>query len=122
MFVENLSEWVVRNPAEIYGLIQRGSQVRATGATRMNELSSRSHALFIIIVEQSDTAYVTEDGKLASFEEISREMRRQRLSKEEAMNKLQSMARQTFKVGKLNLVDLAGETKGFIFFNVSIDF
>jgi hypothetical protein len=52
VFVEGLSEWVVRSPAEIYGLMERGGAMRATGSTRMNELSSRSHAVFIIIAEQ----------------------------------------------------------------------
>jgi hypothetical protein len=28
VFVEGLSEWVVRSPAEIYGLMHRGGQVR----------------------------------------------------------------------------------------------
>lgn len=42
----------VRTPGEIYGLMERGGQLRATGATRINNMSSRSHAVFIIIVEQ----------------------------------------------------------------------
>lgn len=42
VFVEGLSEWVVRSPAEIYGLMERGAQMRATGSTKMNEISSRS--------------------------------------------------------------------------------
>lgn len=62
MFVEGLSEWVVRSPAEIYGLMERGGQVRATGETKMNEFSSRSHAVFIIIAEQSETVYVDDRG------------------------------------------------------------
>ncbi len=53
VFVEGLSEWVVRSPAEIYGLMERGASVRVTGSTKMNEMSSRSHAVFIIIVENS---------------------------------------------------------------------
>jgi hypothetical protein len=52
VYVEGLSEWVVRSPAEIYGLMERGGAMRATGSTKMNELSSRSHAVFIIIAEQ----------------------------------------------------------------------
>lgn len=52
IYVEGLSEWVVRSPAEIYGLMERGGSMRATGSTKMNELSSRSHAVFIIIAEQ----------------------------------------------------------------------
>lgn len=52
VFVEGLSEWAVRTPLEIYSLMQRGAMVRATAATKMNDVSSRSHAVFIIIVEQ----------------------------------------------------------------------
>ena len=62
VYVDGLSEWVVKSPAEIYGLMERGALVRATGETRMNEASSRSHAVFIIIVEQSETVYVDENG------------------------------------------------------------
>jgi hypothetical protein len=51
VFVEGLSEWAVRTPMEIYSLMQRGAMVRATAATKMNDVSSRSHAVFIIIVE-----------------------------------------------------------------------
>lgn len=51
VFVEGLSEWAVRSPIEIYSLMQRGAMARATAATKMNDVSSRSHAVFIIIVE-----------------------------------------------------------------------
>jgi kinesin family protein 3/17 len=57
VFVEGLSEWVVRSPPEIYGLMERGGSVRATGSTKMNEISSRSHAVFIIIAEQSQVPF-----------------------------------------------------------------
>ena len=81
VFVEGLSEWVVRSPAEIYGLMERGGSVRATGATKMNEFSSRSHAIFIIIVEQCETVGEGTD------------------------------VTQSVKIGKLNLVDLAGSER-----------
>jgi len=45
VYVEGLSEWVVKTPSEIYGLMERGASQRATGSTKMNELSSRSHAV-----------------------------------------------------------------------------
>jgi len=51
VFVEGLIEWAVRSPNEIYGLMQKGALSRTTATTKMNDLSSRSHAVFIIIVE-----------------------------------------------------------------------
>jgi len=85
VFVEGLSEWVVRSPKEVYGLMQRGAVTRATASTKMNEISSRSHAVFIIIAEQLEYIEDTEpEGQGKS---------------------------QAFKVGKLNLVDLAGSER-----------
>lgn len=65
--MDGLSEWVVRSPAEIYGLMERGGAVRATGETKMNEVSSRSHAVFIVIAEQSETVYVDDHGAEVRF-------------------------------------------------------
>ncbi|CAD8142673.1 unnamed protein product [Paramecium octaurelia] len=62
VFVENLSEWAVRSPPEIYQLMRRGNAKRVTASTRMNDTSSRSHAVFIITVEQIEE---TPDGKRA---------------------------------------------------------
>jgi hypothetical protein len=76
--VDGLSEWIVKSPSDIYGLMERGCSVRATSATRMSELSSRSHAIFQIVVEIFE-----------GDEEVGR----------------------TYKVGKLNIVDLAGSEK-----------
>ena len=49
--MENLSEWAVRGPGEIYQLMRRGNSKRVTASTKMNDTSSRSHAVFIITVE-----------------------------------------------------------------------
>lgn len=57
----------------------RSRAARTTAATRINEFSSRSHALFIVIIEQTETV-LAEDGS----------------------------EEQRFRVGKLSLVDLAG--------------
>ena len=53
IFVEGLSEWVVNNPNDIYTLLQKGAENRAIASTSMNEISSRSHAIFTIILEQN---------------------------------------------------------------------
>lgn len=45
----------MRSPNEIYSLMQKGALSRATATTKMNDMSSRSHAVFIIIVEQMTT-------------------------------------------------------------------
>jgi len=104
VFVEGLSEWVVRSPEEIYGLMKRGGAVRATGSHRMNEMSSRSHAVFIIICEQSTTTYVDDKtGRELLPEEVHSMMKNRTMSERNV--------RQSFKVGKLNLVDLAGSER-----------
>lgn len=82
--MEGLSEWAVRSPNEIYSLMQKGALSRATATTKMNDLSSRSHAVFVIVVEQMNTFDedpYSEDGP-----------------------------RQII-MGKLNLVDLAGSER-----------
>ena len=111
VFVDGLSEWVVRSPAEIYGLMQRGGAVRATGETKMNEVSSRSHAVFIVIAEQSETVYVDSKGQEMTPEEFQKFMHGRGVRREQEMNKLEDHVRQSFKVGKLNLVDLAGSER-----------
>ena len=52
MYVEGLSEWAVRSPNDIYALLERGAQCRTKASTNMNDVSSRSHAVFTIILEQ----------------------------------------------------------------------
>eukprot|EP00741_Cyanophora_paradoxa_P007814 tig00001214_g7560.t1 len=94
VFVEGLSEWVVRTPGEIYGLMERGALMRATASTKMNEMSSRSHAVFIIIAEQSEMTLDQEEEAQAA-----------------ANGSREPHFKQVFRVGKLNLVDLAGSER-----------
>ena len=74
--VEGLTEHILKTPEDVKALLRKGSQVRATAETRMNKVhlkvqlhnsvlfthtqeSSRSHAVFTIIVEHS---LADEDG------------------------------------------------------------
>jgi Cdc6-like AAA superfamily ATPase len=82
VFVEGLSEWAVRSPSDIYTLLQRGASSRATASTKMNDVSSRSHAVFVVTVEQMT---IVDDGRGEALTQI--------------------------KVGKLNMVDLAGSER-----------
>lgn len=91
--------------------MERGGGVRATGETKMNEASSRSHAVFIVIAEQSETVYVDDKGNEMSPEEFQKFMHARGVRREQEMNRLEDHVRQSFKVGKLNLVDLAGSER-----------
>ena len=131
VFVEGLSEWVVRTPQEIYGLMERGAAQRATGSTKLNELSSRSHAVFMIIAENSVIDYMTQanssgdgdgggdkeegmhghrDAAPGTPSETSRQQQ-QRGGGSAGGDGNTAAMRQSFKVGKLNLVDLAGSER-----------
>ena len=81
IYVDLLSEWAVRSPLDLYALLRRGGSTRTTSATYMNDVSSRSHAVFQITVEQMTTDVELKDNKAQ------------------------------IKVGKLNLVDLAGSER-----------
>lgn len=101
VFVEGLSEWVVRSPREVYGLLRRGTSLRATGSTRINETSSRSHAIFIIIVEQNEMIYEEDPAATAAAAAPGASEQ----EKARAAAGTGTLVRQSFKVGKLNLVD-----------------
>lgn len=67
VYVDGLSEWAVRSPNEIYTLMKKGASSRATASTNMNDVSSRSHAVFIITLEQ-----LTHHGQEASTAKVSK--------------------------------------------------
>eukprot|EP01059_Diplonema_ambulator_P003835 TRINITY_DN13532_c0_g3_i1.p1 TRINITY_DN13532_c0_g3~~TRINITY_DN13532_c0_g3_i1.p1 ORF type:complete len:889 (+),score=315.04 TRINITY_DN13532_c0_g3_i1:126-2792(+) len=82
VYVKQLSSWPVRSPQEICTLMERGGLKRVTGNTKMSELSSRSHAIFRIVVCET-----TIEGE-GEAEQVCK-----------------------VKVGQLNIVDLAGSEK-----------
>jgi len=55
IYVENMTEFYVQSPDEMFDLMNSGMANRATSATGMNEGSSRSHSVFIVEVNQKDT-------------------------------------------------------------------
>lgn len=100
VFVEGLSEKVVRSPQEVYELITKGSKLRETAETGMNETSSRSHAIFIIICEQAEKSSLI---KNKSFNNIN-------INEATTLNN-NPQGEHCVKIGKLNLVDLAGSER-----------
>jgi len=99
IYIDKLSEWVVRSPEEVYELMERGSAQRATGATKLNEVSSRSHAVLIVIVENA----LDEEGAEEDMNLKFTQFKNHRMA---GVEKPKSV-----KVGKLNLVDLAGSER-----------
>uniref|UniRef100_A0ABM5F8U9 Kinesin-like protein n=1 Tax=Pogona vitticeps TaxID=103695 RepID=A0ABM5F8U9_9SAUR len=55
VYIKDLSSFVTKNVKEIEHVMNLGNQARAVGSTNMNEQSSRSHAIFVITVECSET-------------------------------------------------------------------
>ena len=56
VYVDGATEEIVTDAAGIVSLLARGDAARSVGATAMNERSSRSHAVFRIVVESKATA------------------------------------------------------------------
>lgn len=53
VYVCGAKEELVHSPEQMMRALDEGSKFRATAATRMNQASSRSHAIFTVILEQS---------------------------------------------------------------------
>ncbi|XP_053259915.1 centromere-associated protein E [Podarcis raffonei] len=54
IFVEDLSEEVVVSPEQVVSWLQKGEKNRHYGETNMNDRSSRSHAIFRMIIESKE--------------------------------------------------------------------
>ncbi|ETM53226.1 hypothetical protein F442_03404 [Phytophthora nicotianae P10297] len=81
IYVEQLAELVVRDPADVTRLLEQGNKVRQVAATQMNERSSRSHSCFTIKISSKRSQVMAA------------------VRKETCMN------------AKINLVDLAGSER-----------
>lgn len=103
IFVEGLSEWLCRSPSEVHALMVKGSAARITAQTAVNDMSSRSHAVFMLIVEQSETG--PEDSKAEGA------LRNQRVAGRGTGSSLAARSSGHVRVGRVNLVDLAGSER-----------
>ena len=83
VYVDGLTTFVVKSAAEMRKVLEVGKKNRSVGATLMNADSSRSHSIFTVTVETSETT----PGEPSHSGEAR------------------------IRVGKLNLVDLAGSER-----------
>ncbi|CAG9318513.1 unnamed protein product [Blepharisma stoltei] len=78
IFIEDLTEDYVYQESDMYQLMKFGTRNREVAETQMNEVSSRSHAIFMITISQSNTLDLSaKTGKLylvdlAGSEKISK--------------------------------------------------
>jgi hypothetical protein len=90
-----LQEEKVSCPEDLLNCLEKGVNYRSTSSTLMNSVSSRSHAIFTISIEQHiiEDLYLpeSEEGKEASGEEPT--------------------TREEFMVAKFHFVDLAGSER-----------
>ena len=90
IFIQNLEEFEITEPIEGLKLLQRGLKKRKVAATKMNDVSSRSHSIFSITlykrVNNNDSS--KPPGSSGSTSSIN--------------------TSELFRVSKMNLVDLAG--------------
>ncbi|BGP47019.1 hypothetical protein JCM10450v2_002871 [Rhodotorula kratochvilovae] len=74
-YVENLSKCAVQNFEDIEHLMDEGTKARTVVATQMNETSSRSHAVFTLLVTQkrldADTSMVGEKVSRISLVDLA---------------------------------------------------
>ena len=65
VYVEDLRVLETKSKASVFRLIKKGFQRRATASTALNDVSSRSHAIFRIIFRQEAQIY-SKNGELGS--------------------------------------------------------
>lgn len=68
-YIEGLSEHTVTSTADVLRYLEAGGRARATAETKMNAQSSRSHAVFTVVLKQ--TRFLYDDGT-ATEERVSR--------------------------------------------------
>ncbi|OMJ94628.1 hypothetical protein SteCoe_2118 [Stentor coeruleus] len=65
VYIKDLSDVYVTSENEVFSLLSLGNSHREVGATNMNEESSRSHAIFMITLSQTNTSDLSiKTGKL----------------------------------------------------------
>jgi hypothetical protein len=64
VYVQNLSEEYVSSEGDILALLRAGEKNRSTASTEMNEVSSRSHSVLIVVVTQKTKKGEVRVGKL----------------------------------------------------------
>jgi hypothetical protein len=71
VYVEGLSELVVKSEDEINRIIQQGNENRSVGATSMNAESSRSHSIFTLKIHQREAVEAAGGKEIRIFSKVN---------------------------------------------------
>lgn len=65
VYIEDLTEKYVASESDVYEIMKYGLENRNVGSTNMNSVSSRSHSIFLITINQTNNKdYISKTGKL----------------------------------------------------------
>ncbi|KAL6078712.1 Kinesin KIN-7D, mitochondrial isoform X1, variant 2 [Balamuthia mandrillaris] len=92
VFVGGLKEEIVLSPEQVMSIIAAGEAHRHVGATNFNEMSSRSHTIFRMVIESKPVSGVKRSGNIRE-------------------STGDSSIGSPVRVSTLNLIDLAGSEK-----------
>ena len=99
----------VENEEDMAAVLERGTCMRATGATGMNQRSSRSHAIFTITVEQRK---MEQESRSSSFlQNMEEEAESKDSSEEQSESGCDDEVDDSYLCAKMHLVDLAGSER-----------
>lgn len=91
VYIKDLTTYLANNLSELEQLKRLGDKQRSTASTKMNQHSSRSHSIFSITIEAVDLANNPSNSAGSA--------------------RGKSSTTQTIRVGRLNLIDLAGSER-----------
>ena len=98
-------EELVKSSQDMLGALERGSLCRTTGSTNMNNHSSRSHAIFTIIIEQ----HIPRQSPLSPDKAQSNEC--ENGNEEGKEGKEEDDGEVEYRTAKFHFVDLAGSER-----------
>ena len=111
IILSGASEVTVQNEADMVAVLERGTCLRATGATGMNQRSSRSHAIFTITIEQRSRKG-EQHQKMSNVTMSGREVSESGSNLDSETDEIDdSMLDDSYLCAKMHLVDLAGSER-----------
>ncbi|XP_065071164.1 kinesin heavy chain-like [Rhopilema esculentum] len=109
IYVENLTEYVIRSPAEALALIAFGKRRLVFAETKMNRTSSRSHSVFQLSIEKAPKKekHTTEEN---TYKDLRSKKSSTKRTPESVMERM-GLDEDVIIKGKIHLCDLAGSER-----------